>query len=146
MPTDPCHDESTPFAVAVETRDARSFLETFVHGIEERVGERSRFVPELDAYLVVTKRFVPDCLTNTGHAPWVAEGRGELRRAAPAPFLNPAAVSFAKEKPKGHFAAFDLLMVVDSVTGDCETLERTPVWGFAMWKGIKQAGREAIGL
>ena len=45
-----------------------------------------------------------------------------------------------------HFAAFDLPILVDPFTGACEMLEKTPVWGFAMWKGIKKAAREALGF
>lgn len=60
--------------------------------------------------------------------------------------LNANAVAFTKELPKKHFAAFDLPILVDPFTGACEMLEKTPVWGFAMWKGIKKAAREALGF
>lgn len=60
--------------------------------------------------------------------------------------LRPDAVSYTKELPKKHFAAFDVPILVDPFTGACEMLEKTPVWGFAMWKGIKQAAHEALAL
>lgn len=60
--------------------------------------------------------------------------------------LRADAVSYTKELPKKHFAAFDVPVLVDPVTGTCEMLEKTPVWGFAMWKGIKRAAREALAL
>lgn len=60
--------------------------------------------------------------------------------------LRADAMGYTKELPKKHFAAFDVPVLVDPVTGTCEMLEKTPVWGFAMWKGIKRAAREALAL
>lgn len=35
-------------------------------------------------------------------------------------------------------------MLLDPQTGQLETLDKTPVWGFAMWSGIKKAARFAL--
>ena len=58
--------------------------------------------------------------------------------------MNPGAVQFVKEKPKAKFAAFTLPVVVDPVEHQLQFMDSTPVWGFAMWGGIKKAASEAL--
>ncbi len=58
---------------------------------------------------------------------------------------SPEVVAYTKQKPDSHWAAFALPCVVDLSTGAVEHLEKTPVWGFAMWKGVKRAADEALG-
>lgn len=58
--------------------------------------------------------------------------------------MNPGAVQFVKEKPKAKFAAFTLPVVVDPVEHQMQFMDSTPVWGFAMWGGIKKAASEAL--
>lgn len=58
--------------------------------------------------------------------------------------MNPGAVQFVKEKPKAKFAAFTLPVVVDPVERQMQFMDSTPVWGFAMWGGVKKAASEAL--
>ena len=58
--------------------------------------------------------------------------------------MNPSAIQFVKEKPKAKFAAFTLPVVVDPVERQLQFMDSTPVWGFAMWGGIKKAAAEAL--
>ncbi len=54
-------------------------------------------------------------------------------------------VAYTKRKPNAHWAAFALPCVVNTSTGAVEHLDKTPVWGFAMWKGIRKAADQALG-
>lgn len=58
--------------------------------------------------------------------------------------LVPDAVAYVKQVPEKHWAAFELPVLLDPQTGQLETLDKTPVWGFAMWSGIKKAARFAL--
>lgn len=58
--------------------------------------------------------------------------------------MNPGAIQFVKEKPKAKFAAFTLPVVVDPVERQMQFMDSTPVWGFAMWGGVKKAASEAL--
>ncbi len=59
--------------------------------------------------------------------------------------VDPGCVRLVKQTPKKHFGAFELPVVVDPAEGRMEYLDKTPVWGFAMWKGIKGAAAETLG-
>ncbi|MBQ6491916.1 MAG: hypothetical protein IJI88_06535 [Atopobiaceae bacterium] len=58
---------------------------------------------------------------------------------------RPDVVAYTKQKPSAHWAAFALPTVVDLSTGRLDFMEQTPVWGFAMWKGVRKAAVEALG-
>ena len=57
---------------------------------------------------------------------------------------NPQAVAYTKKKPSEHFSAFELPVVVDLSRKHIEYLDSTPVWGFAMWKGIKKVAQTML--
>ncbi|MDO4887228.1 MAG: hypothetical protein Q3979_00745 [Actinomycetaceae bacterium] len=57
---------------------------------------------------------------------------------------NPEVVAYTKEKPETRFAAFTLACSYDLSAGRLEMLEKTPVWGMAMWRGVKKAATEAL--
>lgn len=57
----------------------------------------------------------------------------------------PEIVAYTKQKPDAHFAAFALPTVVDLASGRVDFLEKTPIWGFAMWKGVRAAAEDALG-
>lgn len=157
--------------------DSLSMLSAFVQAMSNRLGEPAQYIPELGAYLIVTKRFSAALANMHQHffvsaydaagypemqaymkacSDWALNNyQGALRGLQKGVVsyaillqhpLNANAVAFTKELPKKHFAAFDLPILVDPFTGACEMLEKTPVWGFAMWKGIKKAAREALGF
>ena len=67
---------------------------------------------------------------------------GRLVRQARA---NPDTVAYTKQKPDPHWAAFTLPVAVDLSTGAVEYLDSTPVWGFAMWEGVKKTARQLLG-
>lgn len=58
--------------------------------------------------------------------------------------LNPSAVQFVKEKPKVKYAAFTMATLVDPIDHQIQFLDATPIWGHAMWKGIKKAAVETL--
>ena len=58
----------------------------------------------------------------------------------------PDVVAYTKEKPDAHWAAFAMPTVVDLSSGKVDFLEKTPVWGFAMWKGVREAATAALAL
>ena len=58
---------------------------------------------------------------------------------------NPDTVAYTKQKPDPHWAAFTLPVAVDLSTGAVEYLDSTPVWGFAMWKGVKKTAQQLLG-
>lgn len=58
--------------------------------------------------------------------------------------VNPGALRYVQEKPNIKYAAFQLATVLDPVAGEIRYLQKTPVWGFAMWSGIKRAADEAL--
>lgn len=58
--------------------------------------------------------------------------------------LNPGAVQFVKEKPKIKYAAFTMATLVDPIDHQIQFLDATPIWGHAMWKGIKRAAVETL--
>lgn len=57
---------------------------------------------------------------------------------------NPQAIAFAQRKPDNHFAAFELPVVVEMSSGRLHYMQKTPVWGFAMWKGIKRIAEATL--
>ena len=57
---------------------------------------------------------------------------------------SPEVISYTKRKPDAHFSAFVLSCSVNLSTGWLEYLDKTPVWGMAMWRGIKNAAKEAL--
>lgn len=57
---------------------------------------------------------------------------------------NPEVISYTKRKPDSHFSAFALPCSVNLSTGWLEYLDKTPLWGMAMWRGIKNAAKEAL--
>lgn len=58
---------------------------------------------------------------------------------------SPEVVARTKQKPESHWAAFVLPTSVNLTTGAVEYLEKTPIWGFAMWRGIRKAADLALG-
>jgi hypothetical protein len=58
---------------------------------------------------------------------------------------SPEVIALTKRKPSAHWAAFALPCAVSLATGTVEYMEKTPVWGFAMWKGVKKAADSALG-
>ena len=58
--------------------------------------------------------------------------------------LQPDALAYVKQIPDKHWAAFELPVLFDPMTGQLEHLDKTPVWGFAMWRGIKASARMAL--
>ena len=58
---------------------------------------------------------------------------------------SPEVIAYTKQKPDAHWAAFALPTVVNLSTGAIDFLDKTPIWGFAMWKGIRKAATEALG-
>lgn len=58
--------------------------------------------------------------------------------------LQPDALAYVKQIPDKHWAAFELPVLFDPMTGQLEYLDKTPVWGFAMWRGIKASARMVL--
>lgn len=58
--------------------------------------------------------------------------------------LQPDALAYVKQIPDKHWAAFKLPVLFDPMTGQLEHLDKTPVWGFAMWRGIKATARMVL--
>lgn len=58
--------------------------------------------------------------------------------------LQPDALAYVKQIPDKHWAAFELPVLFDPMTGQLEHLDKTPVWGFAMWRGIKATARMVL--
>lgn len=58
--------------------------------------------------------------------------------------LQPDALAYVKQIPEKHWAAFELPVLFDPMTGQLEHLDKTPVWGFAMWRGIKATARMVL--
>ncbi|WP_346674668.1 zinc ribbon domain-containing protein [Enorma phocaeensis] len=58
--------------------------------------------------------------------------------------LQPDALAYVKQIPDKHWAAFELPVLFDPMTGQLEHLDKTPVWGFAMWRGIKASARMVL--
>lgn len=58
--------------------------------------------------------------------------------------LNPEVVAYSKQKPDAHWAAFALPTAIDLSSGAVEYLDSTPVWGFAMWKGVKKSAVKVL--
>ena len=54
-------------------------------------------------------------------------------------------IAYTKQKPNSHWAAFALPTVVSASTGVVEYLEKTPMWGFAMWSGVRRAAQSVLG-
>lgn len=59
---------------------------------------------------------------------------------------DPQAIAFAQRKPDNHFAAFELPVVVEMCSGRLYYMQKTPVWGFAMWKGIKRIAENTLSI
>ena len=57
---------------------------------------------------------------------------------------SPEVISYTKRKPDAHFSAFALPCSVNLSTGWLEYLDTTPVWGMAMWRGLKNVAKEAL--
>ena len=154
---------------------AGGLLNPFVQQVAARLGEPAQFIPELQTYLFVTKRFSA-ALANIHQYFLIYENNGvgynEMRDYSAActdwalhnyagvprglqkgvaiyPVMlqhpmNPGAIQFVKEKPKAKFAAFTLPVVVDPVDRQVQFMDTTPVWGFAMWGGVKKAATEVL--
>ncbi len=154
---------------------AGGLLNPFVQQVAARLGEPAQFIPELQTYLFVTKRFSA-ALANIHQYFLIYENNGvgynEMRDYSAActdwalhnyagvprglqkgvaiyPVMlqhpmNPGAIQFVKEKPKAKFAAFTLPVVVDPVDRQVQFMDTTPVWGFAMWGGVKKAASEVL--
>lgn len=154
---------------------AGGLLNPFVQQVATRLGEPAQFIPELQTYLFVTKRFSA-ALANIHQYFLIYENNGvgynEMRDYSAActdwalhnyagvprglqkgvaiyPVMlqhpmNPGAIQFVKEKPKAKFAAFTLPVVVDPVDRQVQFMDTTPVWGFAMWGGVKKAATEVL--
>ena len=58
--------------------------------------------------------------------------------------IDPGALRYVLEKPNMKFAAFQLAVALDPVAGEIRYLEKTPVWGYAMWNGIKRTAGETL--
>lgn len=58
--------------------------------------------------------------------------------------INPGVLRYVEEKPNIKYAAFQLATALDPIAGEIRYLQKTPVWGFAMWSGIKRAADEAL--
>lgn len=58
--------------------------------------------------------------------------------------LQTDALAYVKQIPDKHWAAFELPVLFDPMTGQLEHLDKTPVWGFAMWRGIKATARMVL--
>lgn len=58
---------------------------------------------------------------------------------------HPDVVAYVKQKPDAHFAAFALPCVFDLSTETLDYMDQTPIWGFAMWRGVRKAASEALG-
>ena len=143
--------------------------------VAARLGEPAQFIPELQTYLFVTKRFSAALANihqyfliyeNNGvgynemrdysaaYTDWALHNyagvpRGLQKGVAIYPVMlqhpmNPGAIQFVKEKPKAKFAAFTLPVVVDPVDRQVQFMDTTPVWGFAMWGGVKKAATEVL--
>ena len=154
---------------------AGGLLNPFVQQVATRMGEPAQFIPELQTYLFVTKRFSA-ALANIHQYFLIYENNGvgynEMRDYSAActdwalhnyagvprglqkgvaiyPVMlqhpmNPGAIQFVKEKPKAKFAAFTLPVVVDPIDRQVQFMDTTPVWGFAMWGGVKKAATEVL--
>ena len=154
---------------------AGGLLNPFVQQVATRLGEPAQFIPELQTYLFVTKRFSA-ALANIHQYFLIYENNGvgynEMRDYSAActdwalhnyagvprglqkgvaiyPVMlqhpmNPGAIQFVKEKPKAKFAAFTLPVVVDPIDRQVQFMDTTPVWGFAMWGGVKKAATEVL--
>lgn len=51
-----------------------------------------------------------------------------------------------QKKPSSHWAAFELAVAVDLSERRISYMKSTPLWGAAMWKGIKKAADKALGF
>ena len=54
-------------------------------------------------------------------------------------------IAYTKQKPGSRWAAFVMPTVVNLSTGALDYLEKTPVWGFAMWKGVRKVAQGVLG-
>ena len=67
----------------------------------------------------------------------------EVRKEIQHP-IDSGALRYVLEKPSVKFAAFQLAIALDPIAREIRYLEKTPVWGYAMWNGIKRAADEAL--
>ena len=58
--------------------------------------------------------------------------------------LQPGRTRLCEADPGQALAAFELPVLFDPMTGQLEHLDKTPVWGFAMWRGIKASARMVL--
>lgn len=58
--------------------------------------------------------------------------------------IDSGVLRYVLEKPSVKFAAFQLAIALDPIAREIRYLEKTPVWGYAMWNGIKRAADEAL--
>lgn len=99
----------------------------------------------VDDFDVYVKKCVDWCLNNYRGVP-----RGMQKGVAIHPVLiqhdpSPEVIAYTKQKPNAHWAAFVLPTVCNLTTGAVEYLEKTPVWGFAMWKGVRSVAQKLLG-
>lgn len=57
---------------------------------------------------------------------------------------SPEVIAYTKQKPDAHWAAFVLPTAVDLTSGSVDYMEKTPIWGYAMWKGIREVSDEVL--
>lgn len=75
--------------------------------------------------------------------------RGMMKGVAIYPVMcqtvaNPEVIAFTKQKPDMHYSSFTLACSVELSTGRIEWMEKTPVYGLAMWNGVKKAAEMAL--
>ena len=56
------------------------------------------------------------------------------------------ACDFSVQLPEKHFAAFEMPIVADLSSHQLIYCTRTPVYGCAMWGGIRKVARENLGF
>lgn len=75
--------------------------------------------------------------------------RGMMKGVAIYPVMcqtvaNPEVIAFTKQKPDMHYSSFTLACSVELSTGRVEWMEKTPVYGLAMWNGVKKVAELAL--
>ena len=140
-----------------------------------RQGLEASYVPEVGAWLFVTKR-MSMALANMHQYFFFADGDGcgyaEMGAYTDRCFdyaihayeglprglqkgvvvyavlcqhpMVPEAVAYTKRSPREHMAAFEAPVVLDPLAGTAELLEKTPLWGWAMWRGIRKTALETL--
>ena len=118
-----------------------SFLATKMHHYFFITRDEAASVEEFEAYV--------DACVSWGLENYRGLPRGLQKGVAICPVIlqqQPSAelVAYTKLKPKAHFAAFVLPTVVNASTGAVDFLEKTPLWGCAMWNGIRKEAQSVL--